>query len=116
MSDGDPVQVLVVLRDVLLAHMNDRHALPPYRVQSAVKKKGGLRLTMRSGYQYSGPANWPGWSRGGATGGPSSSPPRLTVQLDNARLRASPVSGAGFSERTRADLGDGAVGRGIRLS
>ena len=69
MTSGDPGQVLDVLRDVLLKHMQE--GLPDYQVQSAVfigKKSqrlisendiidtkdipGGLRLTMRSGAEY----------------------------------------------------------------
>lgn len=63
----DPAQVLDVLRDVLLTHMDDPDSLPHYRVQSAVYFElgsgrllrdgdiidgcypGGLILTMRNG-------------------------------------------------------------------
>jgi hypothetical protein len=75
---GDPSQVLDVLRDVLLRHMDDPEALPVYRVQSAVligRRSGrlmseddvtsghdipnGLRLTMRSGDEYDLTLDWP---------------------------------------------------------
>ena len=68
---GDPGQVLDVLRDVLLQHIDNPDALPEYQVQSAVyigahsgrlmgdkdiiacrDSPGGLRLTMRSGHEY----------------------------------------------------------------
>jgi hypothetical protein len=68
---SDPSQVLYVLRDVLLKHMDSPDALPRYRVQSAVfigrdsgrlmshddvvaghDTPGGLRLTMRSGEEF----------------------------------------------------------------
>ena len=67
---GDPAQVLDVLRDVLVEHMDDPNALSDYRIQSAVwiGRSGqlisddditscrdiqrGLRLTMRSGHEY----------------------------------------------------------------
>jgi hypothetical protein len=71
MNVGDPAQVLDVLRDVLLEHMDLPDSLPDYRVQSAVyigeksgrlisdkniiegnDAPGGLRLTMRSGCEY----------------------------------------------------------------
>jgi hypothetical protein len=67
----DPAQVLDVLRDVLVKHMDAPDALPDYQVQSAVfigkhsgrlmseddvisgkDVPGGLRLTMRSGAEY----------------------------------------------------------------
>ena len=70
-SHGDPAQVLDVLRDVLVKHMDSGKALPQYRVQSAVfigkhsgrlisddhiisgnDAPGGLRLTMRSGHEF----------------------------------------------------------------
>ena len=68
MTNADPGQVLDVLRDVLLEHMQE--GLPHYQVQSAVYigKEGGLlsegdigtgkdmpaglRLTMRNGAEY----------------------------------------------------------------
>ena len=69
MTDADPSQVLDVLRDVLLKHMQE--GLPHYQVQSAVyigknsqrlisendiidakDIPGGLRLTMRNGAEY----------------------------------------------------------------
>lgn len=68
---GDPAQVLDVLRQVLLEHMDNPEALPNYRVQSAVMigkdsgriiteeqiidgrdVEGGLLLTMRDGSEY----------------------------------------------------------------
>jgi hypothetical protein len=67
---GDPGQLLDILRDVLLEHMNHPEAIPDYQVQSAVYigRSGrlvsdehianawdipcGLRLTMRSGHEY----------------------------------------------------------------
>jgi hypothetical protein len=70
MSVGDPSQVLDVLRDVLVEHMDDNDSLPHYQIQSAVFIGGtgrligeeqvlagndapaGLRLTMRSGHEY----------------------------------------------------------------
>ena len=71
MTTGDPTQVIGVLRDVLLAHMDNAETLPEYQVQSAVyigrqsgrlisesditschDVPGGLRLTMRSGHEY----------------------------------------------------------------
>jgi len=73
MTNADPGQVIDVLRDVLLDHMQgdaEGKGLPHYRVQSAVYigKEGGLlsegdigtgkdmpaglRLTMRNGAEY----------------------------------------------------------------
>jgi hypothetical protein len=71
MSKGDPSQVLNVLRDVLVEHMDRPDSLDDYRIQSAVyigRHSGrlmsekdiisahdvpnGLRLTMRSGEEY----------------------------------------------------------------
>lgn len=76
---GSPEQVIEVLRDVLLEHMDSPNALPHFRVQSAVmlgrssgrptsgpemftsedgatiitgEQTGGLRLTMRNGSEY----------------------------------------------------------------
>jgi hypothetical protein len=67
---GDPGQVLDVLRDVLVEHMNQPDALPHFQIQSAVyighsgrlmsedniingnDVAAGLRLTMRSGDEY----------------------------------------------------------------
>ena len=67
---GDASQVLDVLRDVLLAHMNAQDSLPAYRVRRAifVGQSGrllgnsqlidgsdtiaGLRLTMESGDEF----------------------------------------------------------------
>lgn len=69
--DADASQVLDVLRDVLVEHMDDDDALPHYRVEAAVmigKRSGrpitednvidgsdapdGILLTMRNGAQY----------------------------------------------------------------
>jgi hypothetical protein len=70
MISADPSQVLDVLRDVLVTHMDDPKALAHYRIQSTVYigQTGrlmseddiisaydvpiGLRLTMRSGAEY----------------------------------------------------------------
>jgi hypothetical protein len=68
---GNPDDVLDVLRDVLLKHMDRDDFLDEYRIQSAVyigrnsgrlmsedniisghDVPGGLRLTMRSGHEY----------------------------------------------------------------
>jgi hypothetical protein len=67
---SDPEQVLDVLRDVLVEHMDDPVSLPDFRVQSVVfvgrsgrllsaddiisarDRLRGLRLTMRSGDEY----------------------------------------------------------------
>jgi hypothetical protein len=70
MSNGHAGQVLDVLRDVLIEHMDDPEALDHYRVQSAVfighsgrlisdndilrgaDIPAGLRLTMRTGDEF----------------------------------------------------------------
>ncbi len=70
MNSGDPGQVLDVLRDVLVEHMDREDSLPQYRIQSAVRignsgrlmsnedvssgrdTLAGLRITMRSGDEY----------------------------------------------------------------
>jgi len=70
MSEDDIGQVLGVLRDVLVKHMDQAASVPEYRIQSAVfiGRSGrlmsekdsiatldvpqGLRLTMRSGHEY----------------------------------------------------------------
>jgi hypothetical protein len=70
MNSGDPGQVLDVLRDVLIKHMDQPDSLNHYRIQSAVyighsgrlisddniiagnDSPAGLRLTMRSGAEY----------------------------------------------------------------